>query len=387
MTAELVLHSRRVLTPAGVAEADIAVEQGIIAGLSAPGEAQAARRVDLRDAWVIPGLIDTHVHGGVGFNFMEAGSKELQAICSFHARHGTTGLLATTGAASDSKTEDAITRLARYIQGGSYEGASVLGIHLEGPFLAQARRGAQDPEYIQEPVPAKMERWLTLGDGLIRLVTLAPERPRAMETIRLLTEAGVCTAAGHTDATYEEMAQAALAGLRHTIHTFNGMRGLHHREPGVAGAAMDLDELTAEVVADGYHVHPAVIRLLFRVKGPAGMTLVTDAVDPAGLDDGEYRWQGRTVRVRQGKVELADGSSLAGSTLTMIGAVRNAMKFCRTDLATAVRMASLEPARLIRLDRRKGSIEPGKDADLVVLDDALEVQATMVGGRFVYQRA
>lgn len=387
MTAEMTLHSRRILTPDGVIEGDIAVEQGVIVGLSAPGDAQAVHRVDLGDAWIIPGLLDTHVHGGAGFNFMDARPDELRTICAYHARHGTTGLLATTGAAPDAKTDEAIARLTRLIRGEIAGGAAILGLHLEGPFLAQARRGAQDPSCIQDPDPAKLERWLALGDGLVRMVTLAPERPGAMEVIRRLTAAGVCIAAGHTNATYEQMAQAADAGLRHTIHTFNGMRGLHHREPGVVGAVLDREDLTAEVIADGFHVHPAVIRLLFRVKGPAAMTLVTDAVDPAGLDDGEYRWQGRAVRVREGKVELADGSSLAGSTLTMIAAVRNAMKFCKTDLGTAVHMASLGPARLLHLEDRKGSIEPGKDADLVVLDDALEVQATMVEGRFVYQRA
>lgn len=368
-------------------EGSLSIKDGVIVRLSEGVQTGRDGVMDVGDAWVIPGLIDTHVHGGVGFNFMEAPAEDLRKILAHHARHGTTGLLATTGAASDAATEEAITHLVKFIKEDNHGGSAVIGLHLEGPFLAQARRGAQDPAHIQDPDLDKMERWLALGDGLIRMVTLAPERPGAMEMIHRLSAAGVCIAAGHSDATYEEMQQAVEAGLRHTIHTFNGMRGLHHREPGVVGAALDLPGLTSEVIADGFHVHPAVIRLLFRVKGQAGMTLVTDAVDPAGLNDGVHRWQGRFVRVSEGKVELADGSSLAGSTLTMIAAVRNVMRFCDIDPAMAVHMASLGPARLLGLDDRLGSLEPGKDADLVVLDPSLEVQATMVKGRFVYQRS
>lgn len=387
MTSELTIHSSRILAPSGVVNGAIRIVDGKVAAVQ---EGRSAAGSGVREygpgSWVIPGLIDTHIHGAVGQNFMSGSPEAIAAICRYHAAHGTTGLLATTGAASDEATEKAIRGLVPTVRQQPSDGAAVLGIHLEGPFLNEIRRGAQDPEAIQAPDMAKLERWLEMGRGTVLMMTIAPELPGALELVRAMTARGVRAVAGHTDATYAQMAEAMAAGICHTIHTFNGMRGLHHREPGAAGAALELDGLTAEVIPDGFHVHPAVIRLLYRMKGTTGMTLVTDAVDAAGLPDGEYQSERSAVRVVNGRVELADGSSLAGSTLTMIGAVRNVMQFCGIGLAEAVTMASLGPARLLGLAERKGTIEEGKDADLVVLDEHLQVQATIAGGKIIYSK-
>lgn len=376
------LRSTRVVTPDGVVAATVRIADGRIAGVEPHSAGGAA--TDLGDAWLIPGLIDTHVHGALGCNFQNGDAAEVEAICRYHAQHGTTGLLATTGAAPDMQIETAIAGLVKTVNTAPWRGAAVLGIHLEGPFLCQARRGAQDPESIQEPDLEKLKRWIAMGQGQIQMVTLAPERPGGLEMARWLRSLGIVAAAGHTDATYEQMREAVDAGVTHTIHTFNGMRGLHHREPGVAGAALDLPELITEVVADGYHVHPAVIRLILRAKGLEGMTLVTDAVEPAGLPDGAYHWERQPITVKNGMVMLADGSSLAGSTLTMMGAVRNVMQFAGLSLAEAVTIASRNPARVLGLADRKGAIAPGMDADLVVLDSNLGVQATLVAGQTIY---
>jgi N-acetylglucosamine-6-phosphate deacetylase len=260
-------------------------------------------------------------------------------------------------------------------------GAAILGIHLEGPYLCDAHRGAQDPRHLRAPDLGELDRLLDAGP--VRLVTLAPELPGALAAIERLVDAGVVAAVGHTGATYDQAAAAFDAGATHAAHLFNGMRAFHHREPGVIGAALDRPDVVCELICDGLHAHPAAMRLAHRVKGAGGAVLITDAMQATGLGDGRYRIGDLPVVVRDGRAELADSGTLAGSTLTMGAAVRNAVRLMGISLPDAIRMAAATPARVLGLEHRKGMLAPGRDADLVVLEDDLAVRATMVGGRWV----
>lgn len=341
----------------------------------------AARALDLGGRWLAPGFLDLHVHGGGGAEFMTPDPDARRQAARFHARHGTTGLLATTVSAPPPVLAEAV-RVLGASAGRPTGGARILGIHLEGPFLAPARAGAQDPRAIRDPDPAEFDRLYDAAGGWVRLLTLAPERPGALDLVRRAAARGVVPAAGHTDAGYDRVAAAVEAGLRHATHTFNAMRGLHHREPGALGAVLDLP-VSCEVIADGHHVHPAAVRLLYRVKGPAATVLVTDATAAAGMPDGEYRLGPLAVRVTGGRAALP-GGALAGTTLTLDAAVRNAVTILGVTPAQAVRMASAAPARVLGLGRRFGRIAPGGAADLVVLEPDLQVWGTMVAGRWVH---
>jgi len=346
------------------------------------GDAPADAGVSVRDLGgrvLAPGFIDVHVHGAAGAEFLDAGTEELAAILRLHARGGTTGLLATTVTASPERLDAAVRALAA--ASPVADGAAILGVHLEGPYLCAKRRGAQDPRHLRAPDAAELDR--LLGSAPVRLMTLAPELPGALAAIERLVRAGAVASVGHTDATYAQAAAAFDAGATHATHLFNGMRPFHHREPGVIGAALDRPEVTCELICDGLHVDPAAMRLAQRLKGSGRTVLVTDAMRAAGLGDGRYRLGHLPVRVRDGRAELEGSGTLAGSTLTMGAAVRNAVALMGVSLGDAIRMASSTPARVLGLQARKGALAPGRDADLVVLDDDLEVSATMIAGRWI----
>jgi N-acetylglucosamine-6-phosphate deacetylase len=330
------------------------------------GEPPPARETtDLTGHLVVPGFIDLHVHGGDGGDFM---GEDIAAAVAYHARHGTTRLLATTVTAPPDALLDAVRTIA------ASGDPRILGIHLEGPWLSDRRRGAQDPAALRAPDPRELEA--LLGAGPVRLVTLAPELPGALDLVARVVGAGAVASLGHTDATYDEAIAAIDAGARHATHTFNGMRELHHREPGVVGAVLDRDEVTCELIADGHHLHPAVVRLVTRAKRPERVTFVTDAIDAAGRPDGDYRLGAVPVTVRGGRATTGDGH-LAGSTLTLDIAVRNAVAW-GIPLPDALAMASTVPAGVLGL--RKGRIAPGYDADLTILDADLRPVGTLVAG-------
>jgi N-acetylglucosamine-6-phosphate deacetylase len=379
MTPELLVDARLAGPSGDPRPGWLRVEGERIAALGTgdPPAADGARVRELGGRVLAPGFIDLHVHGAAGAEFLGAGPDELTAILRMHARGGTTGLLATTVTAAAEPLEAGVRALAS--AGPVPGGAAILGIHLEGPYLCAKRRGAQDERYLRPPDAAELDRLLAAGP--VRLITLAPELPGALDAIARLVGDGVVVSVGHTDATHAEAAAAFDAGARHATHLFNGMRPLHHREPGVIGAALDRPEVTCELICDGLHVDPVVMRLAQRLKGAEGTVLVTDAMAAAGLGDGAYRLGELPVRVRDGRVELDDGSgTLAGSTLTMGAAVRNAVRLVGVPLGEALRMASATPARLLGMEDRKGALAAGHDADLVVLDDDLQVAAAMVAG-------
>jgi N-acetylglucosamine-6-phosphate deacetylase len=382
--AKTLWKNGRICTPDGIIEGGslLVGEAGTIeaVGTAPPAGAEDAEVRDLNGQTVLPGLIDVHVHGGNGFSVMNATYEDLDGMSRFHAAHGTTSFLATTSTHSREKIERMLDNAKRAMDRG-VSGAELIGIHLEGPFINEKRGGAQDKAHMLQPDPKQLKRFLSAAGGAIRLVTLAPELPGGMELVDMLVQAGVTVSLGHSDALLADVEEAVRRGADHTTHHFNGMRPLHHREPGLAGAGLLLDALTTELIADGIHVHPEVVRLLFRVKSPQKICVITDAVAPAGLPDGEYG----DIVMKNGEIYLKSGESLAGSSLTTLQALRNVVRFTGLSVEEVLPSFTTVPARQIKMTKRKGSLEAGKDADFIVVNDELELQATVVRGRVVYK--
>ncbi|MBP3962109.1 N-acetylglucosamine-6-phosphate deacetylase [Paenibacillus lignilyticus] len=371
-----------------VVEGSIIVENGIITaiveGQFLPAENEQHRTIDGNGSWLLPGFIDMHVHGGFGADFMDANREAYDTITRYHAAQGTTRMLATTVTASKEAIEAVLAAANDYVS-GEMDYAALGGVHLEGPFISELWPGAQNPAFISPPRVDWVKSWNEQYPGLIKQLTLAPEKERACELIAYLAESGIVAACGHTDATYSQVTAAADAGLTQAVHTFNAMRGLHHREPGTVGAVLTDHRITGEIIADGHHVHPAAIRLLVGAKPADKVVLITDAMSAAGLGDGDYDLGGLIVDVKQGVARLREGGSLAGSTLTMIDAFRYMLTHTDLSPAEVSRMASGNPARQLGLAEVTGSIAVGKRADLVLTDAAFtEVSHTWVNGRLVH---
>lgn len=326
-----------------------------------------------------PGYVDIHIHGGAGHDVMEATPAALEQIELHLARTGVTTYVPTTVTASIETTLRALEGLANAIERPS-DGlrARPVGIHLEGPFISHAKRGVHPPEHLKEPSVDLFDRFYHAARGHVRLMTVAPELPHAMQLIEHAARKGVAVSVGHSNATLNDTQVAMGAGARHATHTFNAMRPLDHREPGILGAVLTDFDLSAEIIADGVHVAPEIIKLFVKVKGADRAVLVTDAISATGMPDGDYRLGAFTVTVSNGVASLE--GKLAGSVLTLDRAVRNVMRFSGWDLAHSVRLASANPARVVGLTDA-GRIEPGARADFVVLDTDGNVVNTIIAGR------
>lgn len=365
----------------GARRASVVVEGGRIARVTADPVPGA---LDLEDAWIFPGLIDGHVHGGAGSDFMDAEAEAVRRVLAAHARGGTTGLLATTLTASPERILDALAAVDR-VAAEEPSGARILGIHLEGPYLSPRRAGAQAPEHLRHPDLAEIEGWLSAAPGRIRRVTLAPELPGAQAAVERLVAAGVTASMGHTDADYAQARAGMSWGMRAATHTFDAMTPFLHRAPGVVGAVLESPELFAEVIVDFVHVHPAAVRVLAMSRPPDRCHLVTDAMRAAGLGPGAYRLGDYEVHVAGREARLADGT-LAGSVLTMAQGALNLMELGLSPQAVRD-MVSLGPARALGLEGRKGRLVPGHDGDLTVIARDGRVLMTVVGGRVVHRDA
>jgi N-acetylglucosamine-6-phosphate deacetylase len=376
----------RIITPdQTVEEGVVVIESGKVVAIEdrwqmseAPPETQV---FDAKGLWVTPGLFDVHVHGSAGADVMDARADALQTMAEYLLRHGVTSFLATTMASSFGATQAAIENvmLASRPEGG----AQALGVHLEGPFLSYDHRGAQPVEFLRPPDPQEYLPWIETG--VVRLVAVAPELPGALPFIEYGVGRGARFSVAHSGARYNQIMEAVELGLSQATHTFNGMLGIHHREPGTAGAVLVDDRIYAEVIADGIHVHPAVVKLLVRVKGIDRTILITDAIRAAGLPDGHYTLGGMRVVVKEG-VPRTEVGGLAGSTLTLNKAIRNVIQFAGVSANQAVAMATRVPAEALGFSGVKGSIRPGGDADLAIFDDEFNAQAVFVGGRLVFDR-
>jgi N-acetylglucosamine-6-phosphate deacetylase len=384
----LVLQAARVLTPfeeirnGGVVVAGPRiVDVGPAATLAVPSGAHV---VDCGDATIVPGFVDVHIHGSGGRTAME-GAEAVRAVSRFIARHGVTAWVPTLTARSTIDETAAAIRAALAGASGPVDGAEVVGLHLEGPYVNPKRPGALRLDWFRSYDPAEVAALLDAGAGRIRLMTLAPELPGGLALVRQLRESGVVASIGHTDATGDEAAAAFAAGVTCATHAFNAMRGFHHRDPGVVGALLDAPVVTAELIADGVHVHPVAMRALIRAKSPDRVALITDAVAPAGLGNGTFEFEGRPITVQAGRATLPDGT-IAGSVATFDANLRRIVRDCGIPLRDAILMASTTPARAIGLEGRKGSLAGGRDADLVVLDRELNVTLTMTRGEIVFRR-
>ncbi|NLA59837.1 MAG: N-acetylglucosamine-6-phosphate deacetylase [Firmicutes bacterium] len=338
--------------------------------------------LDVGDNMVIPGLIDLHAHGSGG-NSALGGAGALEGMARVLALHGVTAFQPTLGAAPLDEMEAAITAASEYVSFQCTGGSEALGLHLEGPFLSSLFTGAMAKEHVIVTDVSLISRWVELAGGSISRMTLAPELPGALQMIRYLLELGISASMGHTAATYEEAAQGFRAGINIVTHTFNAMRGFHHREPGALGAALVQKGVFRELIADGIHVHPAAMSMLVTSCGVDSVVLVSDAMPATGLPPGQYEFLGRRVTLgADGKVTLEDGT-LAGSSVFLLDCLRNMVEIVGVPFAGALRMATVNPAKALGLFDRKGSLAPGKDADVVVLSDDYEVLGCWAKGKEV----
>lgn len=327
--------------------------------------------------WIVPGFVDIHCHGGGGGSFTSTEGEQIQTAVSTHRRHGTTTMLASLVSAPLPDLTKQISALNELVTDGLFA-----GIHLEGPFLSAARCGAHDPAILRPPDRLAVEQLLTAGQGAVAMVTLAPELDNSLDAIRRLVDHGVIAAVGHTDAVLDDVVSAVEAGATVGTHLFNGMRPLHHREPGPIGALLDDERVTVELICDLVHLHPTAVRLAAEHAGTGRTVLITDAISATAAGDGTYQLGQLPVTVKDGEPRLADGS-LAGSTLTMDLAFRNLVSHCGLPIEVAVAASATTPAKLLGLSERTGALRPGLAADLVVLDADLRPQQVMKDGAWV----
>ncbi|MEP9408648.1 N-acetylglucosamine-6-phosphate deacetylase [Peribacillus frigoritolerans] len=337
------------------------------------------------DFQVIPGAIDIHIHGASNSDAMDATHDALSTMAKTLPKEGTTSFLATTMTQSTQAIESALLNAGKYIENQTQEHAEIVGIHLEGPFISPARKGAQPEEYIIDPDVTLFKRWQEMAKNQIKLVTLAPEQPNGLDLAAHLRGTGVVASIGHSDATYDQIDEAIQAGTTHVTHLYNGMRGLHHREPGVLGAAYLRDELYVELIADGIHCRPEMIKLAYNQITSERMILITDSLRAKWLEKGTYDLGGQPVNVDETKATLSDGT-LAGSILKMNDAIKNTMENTDCSMTDIIKMTAENPAKQLRIFDRKGSIQVGKDADLVILNDRLDVEMTFCRGNLAFKK-
>ena len=341
--------------------------------------------VELGDKWVAPGYVDTHIHGFYNHATTDCDAAGINVSSAELARRGTTSWLPTTFTESPKAIEDACRAIADADEArdASFVGAHIAGIYLEGPFFTSKHVGAQNPAHLIDPSKELFDTWQAAAGGRIRKSALAPERDGSAAYIAALDAEGIVTCIGHSDATYDEAMAGVNAGATCFVHTYNGMRGLHHRDPGVVGCAMTTPETYAEIICDGHHVVPAAIAAVVRSKGWDHVVLLTDALGCAGMPEGEYMSGGLPVVMRDGACYLRDATNLAGSVATMAEVVKNVCDWGIATAEQAIRMGTEVPARSARIDGACGSIKPGRAADFNVLNPDLTVAATYMGGKKV----
>ncbi|GGR14060.1 N-acetylglucosamine-6-phosphate deacetylase [Streptomyces netropsis] len=378
MVERTVLTGARVVLPTGVAhDGRVTVEGRRIVDDTAREEPS----LDLSGHWIVPGFVDVHVHGGGGASFSAGSAEEALTAIGTHRAHGTTTMVASTvtGDLDDLARQAAV--LAELTEQGD-----LAGIHFEGPFISPHRCGAHQPGLLRDPHPADVRKLIDAAHGAARMMTLAPELPGGLDSVRMLADSGVIAAVGHTDSTYEATLEAIDAGATVATHLFNAMPGLLHRAPGPIAALLEDERVTVELINDGTHLHPAVLELAFARAGADRVAFITDAMGAAGMTDGMFPLGPMRVEVKDGVARIADGptaGSIAGSTLTLDTAFKRAVTVDGLPVEDAVRALSVNPARLLGVADRVGSLEPGKDADLVVLNGSYDLVGVMRKGEWL----
>jgi N-acetylglucosamine-6-phosphate deacetylase len=395
MNGMVALRARRVITPLQdlrdaivLVEGDKIVSVGLEASIPVPS---GAKVIDVGDRLISPGFIDLHHHGALGVYAAE-GAAAVQKIGKYLATTGTTSWLPTSASVPGVDMVEGIKGMVQAMHEGT-GGAEPIGIHMEGPFLAPKRIPGQEvvDRALMEPSLDEFHRFMEASEGNIKIMGVAPELKGALEVISEIRRTGVVAAVAHTKGTYEQFVRAVEAGARHVTHTYNVMTGFHHRRPGVVGGALTCDQVTAELIADGYHVSPVAMDVLLRCRGFDNVAVITDNVPLAGLPDGEYEMFGRHIVKKNGISRLAGSrpdqdNTMAGSEWPMNRNLHVLVDRVGVPLRDAIRMATLTPATIIDADNRKGSLEPGKDADLVVIDEDVNVYLAMVRGEIVYEK-
>ncbi|EID4340440.1 TPA: N-acetylglucosamine-6-phosphate deacetylase [Vibrio vulnificus] len=355
--------------------------QGNISAIAAYDPQQHRTVTDLGAVSLMPGLIDSHVHGSQGCDVMDATHASLNTMSRYFASLGVTAFVATTVTAPVAKIRAALAQVAKSKQQG-VEGAEILGAYLEGPYFTEKNKGAHPTQWFRELAVEELDNWISYSDNQLLKVALAPEKEGAMAAIRYLASQGISVMLGHTDASYQQVIAAIDAGAKGIVHCYNGMRGLHHRDPGVVGAGLLHPECYVEMIADGHHVHPAAIEVAHRCCG-SRMTLITDAMCATGMPDGQYTLGEYQVEMKQGVVTTQDGG-LAGSTLTLIEGVKNIQRWLNLPFEQAWLMASHTPAKSLGIQHQLGTLEVGKRASMVALGSDFSIDKTWVNGRLVF---
>jgi N-acetylglucosamine-6-phosphate deacetylase len=381
------LHVGRALTPtAEITDAGILIRDGVIEAIgprSAISRPEGTAEIQAPDQIAVPGFLDVHIHGAGGHDVMEGTEEALRTVARTLAAHGTTSFVATTVTASPEAICAGAQGISRHIaqqhqSEDLHAHAEILGVHFEGPFISPARRGVHPAEWLKLPSAELLQKFIDSANGYAQILTIAPELLGAMPCIDAARKAGLVVGIGHTDATYEQARAAIARGAHHAVHVYNAMRPFSHRDSGVIGAVLTSPEVTAELIADGVHVDETAMRLLLQAKGPSGVILISDGISATGMPDGKYMLGTFEVTVAGGTCRNAEGK-LAGSTLTLDRSLRNVVNL-GIPLADALRMLTLNPATLLGIEFKKGSLRTGADADIVLLDEALNVTQTWARG-------
>lgn len=340
--------------------------------------------VDLRENFIAPGFIDLHLHGALGKDILDADIESLKTIASFQARCGVTGFVGATMSTSVDSLIKAIEKL-KAAQSLSLE-SEILGVYIEGSFINVNKKGAHNSQFVGNLNEEETNRIFDALDGLTAIIPLAPEIPQYMHLISEFKKRGLIAAIGHSNATYTQAKESFKAGISHGTHLFNAMSDFHHREPGIVGAILDSDTVTSEIIADGVHVHPASVRIAITQMGVNRICLVTDSVKASGLGDGVYEIGNSQVFVEGEKAVLLESNALAGSVISLNRAVKNISKWCELSVPEVIKMVTLNPARILGLEKRMGSLKEGQQANLVMFDGEFSIKKTILRGREVYSQ-
>ena len=372
-----VIKSKNIFTEEGIIDGYIIINNNKIENVQSGSNSGGDSVYDYQNAYILPGFIDIHIHGGYGEDAMDASFEGLKHLSKSLLSEGTTSFLPTTMTQSNENIIQALQNI-KNVHNDEYEGAEILGVHLEGPFISEEKIGAQNPKYVQQPNVEQLKTFQEQSGDLIKIITFAPEKKGAKEMIESFPE--IIFSIGHSAATYEQAEQAVANGARHITHLYNGSSGFQHREPGVVGMALTNDNIHTELIVDGLHAHPASVKLAITAKGNEKFYLITDAMRAKGKPDGVYDLGGQAVTVKDGEARISSGA-LAGSVLKMNHGLKQLLEYSGKDLSELWRVTSLNQAIALNIDNNKGSIKEGKDADIVILDENFEVISTIKSGK------